>query len=224
MKYYTADLHFGHEAMLIPKGTRPFGSVEEMNESIVKNINERCTVDDTLYILGDVAQYFNVEETIGLLKRLNPKLVLIVGNHDKSILAVTKKKQIKNVFKKVFYKVIVSDGMLLKDGNYDLFLSHYPICEWDGYYKGRYLFYGHVHNGTQGPAQLMQYIPTAINVGVDVNGFIPKTAKELIEERKATYRIPKWDYEYLAREVVCPNVDSSRSHKCLDMSDFAFKK
>lgn len=66
----------------------------------------------------------------------------------------------------------------------------------------------------------MQYIPTAINVGVDVNDFRPKTAEELIKERKKSYRVPEWNREYLISKVVIPDVDSLRADKHLDLSDF----
>lgn len=46
MNYYISDIHFGNETLLVPqdgnetrKGTRPFSSVEEMNEKIIENIN-----------------------------------------------------------------------------------------------------------------------------------------------------------------------------------------
>lgn len=66
----------------------------------------------------------------------------------------------------------------------------------------------------------MQYVPTAINVGVDVNDFRPKTAEGLIKDRKKNYRVPKWNREYLISKVVNPDVDSSRADKHLDLSDF----
>jgi len=227
MNYYISDIHFGNEALLVPqdgnetrKGTRPFSSVEEMNEKIIENINDCCTAEDTLYIIGDIAQFHNAEESIELLKRLVPKLVLVMGNHDKGVIAALRAKDLEVAFKSLFERVISGDSLLIRDGKYDLFLSHYPVIEWDGYYKGRYLFYGHVHSGEQGPAQLMQYVPTAINVGVDVNGFRPKTAEELIKERKESYRVPEWNREYLISKVVNPDVDSSRADKHLDLSDF----
>lgn len=227
MNYYISDIHFGNEALLIPqdgnetrKGTRPFPSVEEMNEKIIENINDCCTDEDILYIIGDIAQFYNVEESIELLKRLAPKLVLVMGNHDKSMIAALRAKDLEAAFKSLFERIVSGDSLLIRDGKYDLFLSHYPVIEWDGYYKGRYLFYGHVHSGKQGPAQLMQYVPTAINVGVDVNDFRPKTAEELIKERKESYRVPEWNREYIISKVVIPDVDLLRADKHLDLSDF----
>ena len=86
MNYYISDIHFGNEALLIPqdgnetrKGTRLFSSVEEMNEKIIENINDCCTAEDTLYIIGDIAQFYNAEESIELLKRLGIQ-ARILGN------------------------------------------------------------------------------------------------------------------------------------------------
>lgn len=111
MNYYISDIHFGNEALLIPqdgnekrKGTRPFSSVEEMNEKIIENINDCCTVEDTLYIIGDIAQFHNAEESIELLKRLVPKLVLVMGNHDKGVIAALRAKDLEVAFKSLFEK------------------------------------------------------------------------------------------------------------------------
>ena len=51
---YVSDTHFGHTNVL--RQCRPqFSSVEEMNETIIKNINDRMKKSDTLYIVGDFA-------------------------------------------------------------------------------------------------------------------------------------------------------------------------
>ena len=44
MIYYTADLHF-HYALLLP--SRPFATVEEMDEALVKNWNDTVGPEDT---------------------------------------------------------------------------------------------------------------------------------------------------------------------------------
>lgn len=50
--YYISDLHFGH-SNIIRFDNRPFSNVQEMEETIVKNWNERVAKDDVVYILGD---------------------------------------------------------------------------------------------------------------------------------------------------------------------------
>ena len=50
MIYYTADLHLGF-ARILKACTRPFASVEEMDEVLIRNWNETVGNQDTVYIL-----------------------------------------------------------------------------------------------------------------------------------------------------------------------------
>lgn len=205
MNYYTSDLHFSYDKILA-LADRPFASVEEMNEKILENINSKVNPEDTLYILGDVSA--GSEYVVPLLKRINCKLVLIIGNHDKQQLAY-------GSFRRCFESI--HDSLMIKDGAYDLFLSHYPHAEWDGFYKGRFHFYGHVHTGDGGGSALMNFLPTAINVGVDVHDFMPKTAEELIKERLSSYEIPKMTLDVI-NSIIFPKVDD-RAKKQLNFAN-----
>ena len=54
MEMFIADPHFGHENIL--KECRPqFHSIEEMDRTLIDNINRKMTREDTLYIIGDLA-------------------------------------------------------------------------------------------------------------------------------------------------------------------------
>lgn len=182
MNYYTSDLHFGHQKTFDRAGRgEVFKDLSEMNEALIRNINLRCKKEDVLYILGDVAAH-GVDASC-FLRRLNPHLILIVGNHDVSALKDFK-------FRKCF-DAIHGSVCNIKDGMYKLFLCHYPVVEWDGYYRKRFLFYGHIHNANTTGTRLMQQIPTAFNVGVDVNDFMPKTAAEIIGEMPE--KMPSWE-------------------------------
>ena len=78
MIYYTADLHF-HYALLLP--SRPFATVEEMDEALVKNWNDTVSPEDTVYLVGDIG--WNGGRVPGeLLERLSGHKHLIRGNHD----------------------------------------------------------------------------------------------------------------------------------------------
>ncbi len=81
MVYFTADLHMGHEA-IIRMQNRPFHNVHEMNEALIANINEQVTNEDRLYILGDIAYRIETDEAENLIRRINGKKYLILGNHD----------------------------------------------------------------------------------------------------------------------------------------------
>jgi len=53
-KFYTADLHFGHALMLSPTAcVRPFSSVAEMDEALIRNWNAAVGPEDIVYVIGD---------------------------------------------------------------------------------------------------------------------------------------------------------------------------
>lgn len=83
--FFTADLHLGHSATFEKfkradgSPLRPFTSVEEMNEELVKRWNDTVGPDDRTYLLGDVVMSHRY---LPILDRLNGSKVLISGNHD----------------------------------------------------------------------------------------------------------------------------------------------
>lgn len=210
--FFTADTHFFYDQIL-ETAHRSFKDIEEMNKKISDNINSRCTESDILYIVGDVACYgCDTTALVALLKSIKPELRLIAGNHDRALL---NSKRFCSCFSKI------SSHEYLTVGGYDLYLSHYPLAEWDGLWKGRWLFYGHVHEGLAGPAVLMdRMVPTAVNVGADVNDFMPKTAEELISARKKNFSYPKQDEMADVMSAIIPVADGRNklNDKSLDLS------
>ena len=79
MIYFTSDTHFCHNKPFLyePRG---FKSIEEHDETIVKNWNSIIKPEDEVYHLGDV-MLINNEKGIEYLKSLNGKIHLILGNH-----------------------------------------------------------------------------------------------------------------------------------------------
>lgn len=209
MKYYTSDLHFSHEA-IIRLCNRPFTSADEMNRKIISNFCERLGKDDFLFILGDVSCYGQHPQD--LIKQIPGHKILIKGNHDKSLI---KDASFRHCFTDIVTNEIVRDQV--DDEDVKIFLSHYPMAEWDGFYKWIWHFYGHVHNSPSGGAAVMQLIPTAVNVGVDTNAFTPKTAKELISDRRNNYRMP--DTAEIADKILHPYIKDTGARK-LKLSQF----
>jgi len=84
MKWFTSDLHLGHEA-IIEYCNRPFKNAHKMDTSLIKNINELVSVNDELFILGDLSirsrNHKGYYEQV-LDKLQCKKIVLILGNHD----------------------------------------------------------------------------------------------------------------------------------------------
>lgn len=81
MIYFISDIHFNHDREFV-YGPRGFKSIEEMNETIIKNWNETVTPDDQIYVLGDFFLGTDEEFIRRTLWRLNGQIYLIYGNHD----------------------------------------------------------------------------------------------------------------------------------------------
>lgn len=136
MNFFISDTHFGH-GNVIRFDSRPFNSIEEMEEKIVENWNNAVTNQDTVYILGDFIWSRKEEEWIRILDRLNGNKVLILGNHD-----------IKNMSAKLRLKFAdVKHYKEITDNGRHIIMSHYPILLHKAAYNSDcYMLCGHIHN------------------------------------------------------------------------------
>ena len=105
MIYFTSDLHLGH-ANIIRHCNRPFSSVEEMDETLIRNWAKRVKANDTVYVLGDL-MFRNQKSPEEYLSRLKGKKHLIIGNHDKDWI---KKCKLEDFFESVNGIDYFSDG------------------------------------------------------------------------------------------------------------------
>lgn len=172
MIFFTADTHFGHANILKLCG-RPFDTVEEMNETIIKNWNDRVRGNDTVYIVGDM--FFRCSDAEAILKRLRGKKRLIVGNHDSSWIHKVDLKR---------YFVSVDHLLEMSDGKHMLTLCHYPLLTWK-HPQRSYMVHGHMHAETGADFfPLICNRHNLLNAGVDINAFVPVTFEELVENNQ----------------------------------------
>ncbi len=76
--YFTSDWHFGHKAIL--KYRKEFKTIEEHDNTFIKNFNKVVTKRDRVFFLGDIAF---TEEGLEKLKELRfCHKILYLGNHD----------------------------------------------------------------------------------------------------------------------------------------------
>ena len=153
MRYYIADLHFFHAAMNQRMDKRGFANVEEMNEYMIAKWNGKVRKNDDVVIIGDLS-WGNAEETNALLKRLNGRLYLIQGNHDRFLAN-------KDMDASRFQWIKPYEE--LSDNKRKVVLCHYPIMCYNGQYRldeegnpKTYMLYGHVHD-TQDQRLLEQF-------------------------------------------------------------------
>lgn len=169
MNLYSADLHLGHFNVIKHDG-RPYSSVEEMNNALIRNHNEMVSNSDDIYWGGDL--FFREKNPEQYLKRLNGIKHLVIGNHDKYWL---KDKELRKYF------VEISDILHVKDGDKTIAMCHYPMVEWDGYYRGTWHIYAHIHNNLNEAYEIMRHKEKALNAGCMLTEYRPVTFEELVE-------------------------------------------
>ena len=166
--YFTADCHFGH-ANIVKYCKRPFKDLDDMNETIIHNWNERVKPEDTVFHIGD----FCFKNTTNMIhrgegnihpasyyeKKLNGKIIFIKGSHDKNNSCKT---------------CILNTEIEL--GGYRIGLVHDPK-----HVKPKFDFnlVGHVHSLWK--CKRISNVDM-VNVGVDMWNFRPITIEEIISE------------------------------------------
>ncbi len=160
--WFTADTHYSHANICRATSkwpaneTRPFDSLDAMNQALVDNINAAVPPDGVLFHLGDWS--FAGQEKIGEFRdRLKVRTVhLILGNHDHQL---SKGRELHRFTTVSPYQEVEIDGQ-------EIVLFHYGCRVWNASHKGSWLLYGHSH-GSLPPHGL------SMDVGVDTNEYRP---------------------------------------------------
>jgi len=171
---------FDH-ANIIGYAKRPFATVEEMNEALLRNINAKVQPNDRLFHLGDFAkskiEYFR--------KAINCRnVVLILGNHDRINYRST-------LFSGVFDRFTLKTEI---DGERkDIVLDHYAMKVWNKSHYGAWQLYGHSHGGLPDDETAL-----AFDVGVDCHNYMPlnlQDIKAIMAKKKWVDPLIKWAQE-----------------------------
>lgn len=168
--FFVSDTHFGHDNIIKFVGEngsriRPFDSVEEMDELLVKNWNEIVRPQDRIYHLGDVVMN---HKHMPIMSRLNGKKVLIKGNHD-----IFKLDVYTPYFEDIrAYKVLPKHGIIC---------SHIPVHESQLEHRFKWNVHGHTHEkfvkGRDGMIDLRY-----INVCVETTHWRPLSLEHIMRE------------------------------------------
>ena len=184
MIYFSSDEHFNNYNILkYQADTRPFNSVKEMNEELIKRWNSVVKHGDTVYVLGDFIMGV-AEKTQDILDRLNGNIKLIRGNHDS----------------RTKLKIYEANDIPIKELDYleykgrFFIMCHFPNenkefiemirrdnseCIW---------LYGHLHgNAPKG------YVNGTYHVGVDTNDLTPSSIEQIWQE--------SWPDEMMTPEI-----------------------
>ena len=159
-RWVISDTHF-HHTRIIEYCQRPFNTVEEMNQVIIKNWNQVIARDDIVYVLGDFC-FGNKEMLKEIVSQLNGRKILILGNHDKLT---------KGAYLDAGFETVTKCPMIV---NADFILSHQPI---QGDLGKFYNIHGHRHKL---PSEA-QFSPRHFDIGVDDHNFFPHDLDTVIK-------------------------------------------
>lgn len=171
--WFSSDFHLGH-ANIIKYCDRPFKSLKQMNETLIKRFNERVNPEDLVFFLGDFC-FKNSKNSVHrgegdihnanyYKEKLNCKnIVFIKGNHDRN-----------NSLKTPIERLVI------RLGGKRINLVHNPAHA-DLNYEIN--FVGHVHNlfEIKRIKKGLGYTDL-INVSVDVWNFYPASFEEIMKK------------------------------------------
>jgi len=186
MIFFSADLHFFHKNLC--RGTsqwgpsnmvRDFDTPEEMNETIINNINSVISKNDTFYILGDFC--FGGVKNYMMRERINCSDVnYVCGNHSNKHgqeydPVMPNGRNVSSLFSSYgFYKEIFYHKI-------PFILFHYPIYSWNHMSQGSIHLFGHVHSL---PEHKFFNGGKSMDVGLDGNGLMPYPIDEIVDIMK----------------------------------------
>ena len=156
--------NFGH-TNIIKYDKRPFGSVEEHDEALIKNWNSCVSPSDIVYHLGDFSLYKlpkpqEIKKVEAILARLNGQKHHIYGNHDRDAVNKAHGWASQSYYKEL--KVDIGEQRKKK-----IVLCHYPFMTWNGAHHGSWHLHGHCHGN------LEESRTTRIDVGVPCWDYFP---------------------------------------------------
>ena len=164
---------FGHGEMEDGLQETVAAAVEEMDEAMIQNWNERVRPGDLVYDLGDFS-FHNKAKTIEILGRLNGEHHFIRGNHDSGTVA-----SLQDHF------ASFRDYREIKPGGQKICLFHFPIESFHQVGKGAWHLHGHCHGNFVDESGMAR-----MDVGVDTNDLRPYHLDEITERLKDLHGLP----------------------------------
>lgn len=176
--FFISDTHFYHYNIIKYAG-RPFADVNEMNDTLIKNWNEKIPEDGIVFHLGDFS-FCTPHQLLHLTTILHGNIHLILGNHDWRII----RDKLTGGF------ASVSLEQTLNVCGQKIILNHFPMLCYGGSYHAKPIWqlFGHVHSGPNDPkmgldTNRLQYLfPSQYDVGVDNNNYAPISYNELYDK------------------------------------------
>ena len=164
--FVVSDLHFD-DPKIIKYCRDEFGSLGEMNETIIERWNGTVGKSDSVFFLGDMTGETGRRPIDYWLSFLNGRIIMLRGNHDTKV--VTKVPAIKHPI------IIDCHGTRIM-------LSHYPYrpVAWNGW-----IIHGHVHNAHVSKYPSLNAKGKTANVSVEMVNYAPVRLSDLLKKMAA---------------------------------------
>ena len=176
--YFIADTHIGFGSRRTV-AVRGFGCNWERHEqTVLEGINRVIDRNKVLYILGDVGSTNDYEHLKQFLGKIHTrKIYLLLGNHDNE--KFFKQLEVEHVI--MGYDKIIQE----KCHKVPITLCHYPIFEWEGFFKNGIHLFGHTHNS-------LDLGWKSMDVGIDNIGYTPISMDEVMAQLSKYDNIDKY--------------------------------
>lgn len=169
--WFTSDtLFWDHNAL----NDRSFKYMKDMNEEIISRWNDRIGYRDIVYHLGNVSTGTQ-KQTKDILKKLNGRINLIVGNKDSNSNVLS----FRNMLASCNYRLEITVN------RYILTLNHYPQLRWNEDRKlNSFMLHGFSRHKTP-----PQFGKLTLDVGVDGFNLKPIHFEEILNimDKKKEY-------------------------------------
>lgn len=147
MYFFTSDEHYNHQNV-ISFCNRPFSSLEEMKDELIRRNNEVVTKNDWVIHAGDFCWKGSAEFIRNLQKSLIGQHIYLRGSHD-------------NWMNKSHHEIWEKNI----DGQH-VVVCHYAMRTWGKSHWNSWQLYGHSHGK-------LESIGKQYDVGVDCNNYYP---------------------------------------------------
>ena len=167
MNFFTSDIHFC-DIRTLKSDLRPFKTIKQFDNHIIKTWNKQAKKSDTIYIVGDLFDCDGENHTIWkksslLIKKIKANIILIMGNNEERIVKYFFNNNLK-LFKEYCLNLGIKEvhkNLTIKLRDKEFYLTHKPFD-----YNPDYInLFGHTH------AAGGIYKPFGLNVGCDLHHF-----------------------------------------------------
>lgn len=187
--FFTSDLHFGHDNIIKFCG-RHYVDVKEMNRDLTERWNSRISDRDYVFVLGDFIWSKSRHDTRRYISRLDGRIHLLLGNHDK-------RSQYELCGEMINILDDIVELEILEDGKEPVVftLCHYPLTTYSHINnKNHYHLFGHIHSqpgsilGEFNSPIRINPVGCCMDVGVDRHAMFPVTHREILKEIEEYWR------------------------------------